>query len=56
VVTGSKFLLLHMNSTYCIVGSVFGVGLANGFKAINWRLLLRMWLVPPPPPIVAAMG
>jgi phosphate/sulfate permease len=46
VVTGSKFLLLHMNSTYCIVGSVFGVGLANGFKAINWRLLLRMWLVP----------
>ncbi|ELR19687.1 phosphate transporter, putative [Acanthamoeba castellanii str. Neff] len=45
-VVGSKFLLLHMNSTYCIVGSVFGVGLANGFKAINWRLLLRMWLVP----------
>jgi len=43
-VVGSRFLNLHMNSTYCIVGSVFGVGLADGHKAVNWRLLLRMWL------------
>lgn len=41
-------LKIPASTTHCVVGSVFAVGLADGIKAVNWRLLLNVvlsWVV-----------
>jgi phosphate/sulfate permease len=41
-------LKIPTSTTHCVVGSVFAVGLADGIKAVNWRLLLNVvlsWVV-----------
>ncbi len=41
-------LSIPTSTTHCIVGSVFFVGLADGIRAVNWRLFLNVilsWVV-----------
>lgn len=41
-------LSIPISTTHCVVGSVFAVGLADGLKAVNWRLFVNIvlsWVV-----------
>lgn len=42
VVVTASFNEIPVSSTQCIVGAVFGVGLVNGFKNVQWLFLLRV--------------
>jgi phosphate/sulfate permease len=37
-------LSIPISTTHCVVGSVFAVGLADGIKAVNWRLFINIVL------------
>lgn len=37
-------LSIPISTTHCVVGSVFAVGLADGIKAVNWRLFVNIVL------------
>jgi sodium-dependent phosphate transporter len=36
-------LQIPVSTTHCVVGSVFFVGLADGHKAVNWKLILSIF-------------
>jgi len=52
-------LSIPVSTTHCVVGSVVAVGLADGFKAVNFRLFVNIilsWVVTLPATLCIAGG